>query len=137
MKFREHRGGLDASMATVVEFQNRAELLEHCQVLLGPYKFLFSDPHLQIFPYVHDNRIGWDTHIVIIQGYGPIGFTDGPVPGTGEQQMEESYPYHSFTPKPDITAWELAQIMKAMQMKMTANLVTGEIARHFTADTGN
>lgn len=46
------------------------------------------------------------------------------------------YPYHSFTPQSDITAWELAQIIKAMKLKVTANLVTPEIARHFTADTG-
>ena len=43
-------------------------------------------------------------------------------------------PYYSFTPQPDIAPWELAQILKAMQMKLTGNLVTPEIARHCTVD---
>jgi hypothetical protein len=28
-----------------------------------------------------DHRNGWDTHIIVIQGYGVWGFASGPVPG--------------------------------------------------------
>jgi hypothetical protein len=34
---------------------------------------------IEVKPYVFDLRIGWDTYIVHIPGFGVIGFTDGPL----------------------------------------------------------
>ena len=79
MKFREHRGALEDSMATLVELPDRKALLAHCRKLLAPYQFHFSDPALKVYRYRFDARINWDTHIVIIKGYGVMGFTDAPV----------------------------------------------------------
>lgn len=79
MKFREHRGGLKESMETMVELKDRAALLEYCIKALGDFRFSFPPEALHIKPYSYDDRIDWDTHIVSIDGYGVVGFTDGPV----------------------------------------------------------
>ena len=45
-----------------------------------------------------------------------------------------------FSPKPDITAYELALVLRAAQMEFTENLVTTmpkEAARHFQISTYN
>lgn len=41
--------------------------------------FNFQDDAVKVEYYTLDERIGWDTHIVVIDGYGVWGFTDGPV----------------------------------------------------------
>jgi len=75
MKFRLHRGGLAESMETVVEIEDREELVKHINKKhsFGP-KLTSND--LSINPYGYDARIKWDTHIVTIP-YGVIGFLDG------------------------------------------------------------
>lgn len=78
MKFREHRGTLDDSMATVVDLPDREALIAHCWTLLGPFKHLFKEADLKVKPYCMDQRIGWNTHIVTLANYGVLGFTDGP-----------------------------------------------------------
>lgn len=81
MKFREHRGGLAESMATVVELPDRAALLEHCRTLLAcwPIAPPVTDEALQVGGHViFDARTGWHTHIVLLKGLGVLGFTDGP-----------------------------------------------------------
>lgn len=77
MKFREHRGGLAESMETTIELEDRAALIAHCRALLDQWYFSFRDEDLSVEPYGRDERIGWDTHIVTIKGYGVMGFTDG------------------------------------------------------------
>jgi hypothetical protein len=81
MKFREHRGGLAESMATLVDLPDRAALVEHCRKLLHPFRFQFDAATLEVRPYCigrGDDRIGWkEVHVVTIKGYGVIGFTDG------------------------------------------------------------
>lgn len=68
-------------MKTLVDLPDRAALIEHCRKLLAPYKFEFDAAALQVKPYWRDDRIGWkEVHIVTINGYGVIGFTDGPLP---------------------------------------------------------
>jgi hypothetical protein len=80
MKFREHRGSLWDSMATLVELPDRAALLAHCQRLLDPFDVQVLDSQLRIEPYTYDDRVRWETWIVSIDGYGVIGFTDdGPI----------------------------------------------------------
>jgi len=79
MKFREHRGSLADAMKTLVELPDRAALVQHCRELLAPYQFVFEDSALKVEPYGtgSDDRIGWkETHVVTIEKYGVIGFTD-------------------------------------------------------------
>lgn len=78
MKFREHKGGLEASMRTAVWLKDRADLIRHVQWLLRGYGIEIDPALLKVAPYGFDNRIGWNTHIVTLEGsYGVIGFTDG------------------------------------------------------------
>jgi hypothetical protein len=83
VKFREHRGSLADAMETVIEVADRPALIEHIKAL-EPWGW--SDCYLSVVdgdvtiePYGYDNRIGWDTHIVKLKGYGVIGFTNGPL----------------------------------------------------------
>lgn len=80
MKFREHRGGLKESLATCVELPpTRAALAAHLKPWLEPLRVPVSEAALHIHYYAYDDRIQWDTHIVMLDGFGPVGFTDGPV----------------------------------------------------------
>lgn len=63
-------------MATVVEVSDMAAL----RTLLVDK---FGARNFRVRPYGFDARIGWDTHIVIMDG-DPIGFTDGPIGGDDE-----------------------------------------------------
>ena len=80
MKFREHRGGLGESMKTVVEVADFAALLTHMRKLAQPWPTMppINATTVHIIPYLYDARIGWDTYLVRLDGYGPFGFTDGP-----------------------------------------------------------
>lgn len=80
MKFREHRGALADSMATCVEIADRTALIEHLyRNFSAPLPFYA----ITISPYDEepDRRIDWPcTYIVMLKGFGVIGFTDGPPP---------------------------------------------------------
>ncbi len=79
MKYREHRGGLSESMETVVEVSDREALLEHIRKVAQAWPTFppVTTETVHIRPYGWDERIGWDTHIVTLDGYGVLGFTDG------------------------------------------------------------
>lgn len=88
MKFRQHRGGLQDSLATVVEIADKKALVAYLRALFQHwnkelpgvdcnYPRIDADT-VKVEKYVFDERINWDTHIVLVKGYGPIGFTDGP-----------------------------------------------------------
>jgi hypothetical protein len=80
MKFREHKGGLDESMDTVVEVADRDALVQHVRKLMAPWGFELDDSKLKVKPYAKDDRIGWpDTHLVTLEGYGVLGYTNGPL----------------------------------------------------------
>jgi len=71
-------------MATVVELDGRAALVAHVKGLLAPFNFKGDiEAGLDVRPYdplgLDDTRIGWHTHIVTLEGYGVLGFTDGPL----------------------------------------------------------
>lgn len=81
IKFRYHRGVLDESMATTILVESKHELKS---LLLDEMGFLKKNAYgIEVEPYAHDERIGWDTHIVsiILPGGIPkvVGFTDGPI----------------------------------------------------------
>lgn len=80
MLFREHRGGLDDSMKTIIVFHTRTELSRHL-VHLFPH-LMTSGAIIEARPYGgDDDRIGWkDVHILIANPGGPVGFIDGPLP---------------------------------------------------------
>lgn len=66
-------------MATVVELADRDALLKHVRGLFEPP--YFHESRLLVEPYGSgiDERNGWHTHLVVLEGWGPVGFTDGPV----------------------------------------------------------
>lgn len=79
-KVREHRGHLDDSMATVREVQDRGELLAIIQGQLQAFHVDVKDEQLHVEPYGGiDERIGWDTYLITIDGYGVWGMADGPL----------------------------------------------------------
>lgn len=75
-RYRDHRGGLAESMATVQEFSNKENLLHYLAISLGDYAKNVDINKTTIAPYRFDERIGWDSHIVHLEGYGVFGFTD-------------------------------------------------------------
>lgn len=81
MRYRPHKGRLDDSMALVATFKNLDALIFYMrEVELKPYGFRFNDSQVRVTPmHMDDDRIGWkDIHIVTIDGYGVMGFTEGP-----------------------------------------------------------
>jgi len=74
IKYRDHRGGLEASMETAQEFETPKELRKY----LEDTYMLPKGTQLKIQHHSFDKRCGWDTHIVIAKN-GVLGFTDGPV----------------------------------------------------------
>jgi peptidoglycan hydrolase-like protein with peptidoglycan-binding domain len=96
-RLREHRGSLAASLETTVEFVGHDELVKIIQEALRPYGLSVAPGMVKVEKYgastgsaselstgsgqdsAWDYRIGWDTHIVTVDGYGVYGFTDGPV----------------------------------------------------------
>lgn len=81
MKYRPHRRSLKDSMANVATFSNLDALIFYMrEVELKPYNFHFNDSQVRVSPYYgDDDRIGWkDVHIVTIDGYGVMGFIEGP-----------------------------------------------------------
>jgi hypothetical protein len=77
MKIREHRGLLDEAMSTCKEIEPTMESVID-QVLSSLPCFLHIKPEdIHVEPYGYDKRIGWDTHVVVVDGYGVYGFIDG------------------------------------------------------------
>ena len=78
IKFRFHRGSLEEAMSTCVDVMTYQELFDLVYDRLGSYANVVT---LEIHYYGYDNRIGWETYIVIaIDNNGlkfPIGFTNG------------------------------------------------------------
>jgi hypothetical protein len=77
-KFREHRGTLQESLATVVEVASLDELIAHLGPIVAPIPL--TAERITIAHYAIDPRIGWDTYIVVITGHGVAGFLNGPLP---------------------------------------------------------
>ena len=79
MKFREHRGRLEDSMATSVEIGDRQHLIDHITSLHACFLHNYDFSRIEVAPYLMepDDRIGWkETYIVTLPGYGVLGFTD-------------------------------------------------------------
>jgi hypothetical protein len=81
MRFRPYRGSLAESLALAVEVDGRAGLIAYIRTALRPSYMNDSFPdhavNLQSY-FGDDDRTGWrDVHIVILGGYGVIGFCEG------------------------------------------------------------
>lgn len=77
MKFRDYSPSLSMPDPPIVELPDRAALIAHCRKLLYPYRVCFSEQQFHIKPHFPDWPTGWNPRsIVIIDGYGVIGFTD-------------------------------------------------------------
>jgi hypothetical protein len=80
MKYRQHRGSLADSMATVVEVEGRAGLIAQLRKELAPWATMDEFPdkavHIDLY-FGDDDRIGWkNVGIVTLDGYGVIGFVE-------------------------------------------------------------
>lgn len=81
-RYRDHRGSLIASMATVQEFDCKDALVEYLQEDLDRFHCgKYDCSAIKVENYGFDERIDWDTWIVSLDGYGVLGFTNGPVDG--------------------------------------------------------
>lgn len=83
MRFREHRGSLADSLATLVELDTRAQLIEHIENCYACFIHGYDFSEIRIEPYFMepDARCGWErTYIVSLPGLGVIGFTDETAP---------------------------------------------------------
>jgi hypothetical protein len=78
MKVRCHRGSLDEAMKTLATIDRTREAL---RAYLGEHSGICFPPGftLDVKRYCFDERTGWDTYIVIADGF-PVAWTDGPVP---------------------------------------------------------
>lgn len=70
--------GLGESMERVSEVADAAALK---RLLIERYIFPqdLSDDRITIEPYARDDRIGWDTHLICVDGNAVL-FSDGPMP---------------------------------------------------------
>ena len=77
MLYRDHKGSLRRSMETSREIAATKDALAveaslYCGRSVAPSEIAVS-------PYCYDSRIMWDSHIVEVDGFGPIGFVNGPL----------------------------------------------------------
>ena len=82
MKFRPQRGGFAESMAEVVDIEPNLRALADAMMNSLSTCMVF-EPAIKVIPYCYDDRNGWKTHIVTVDGQA-IGFTDGPCTENGQ-----------------------------------------------------
>jgi hypothetical protein len=79
MQVRQHRRLLDESMETVETIEpTMTALVAWAERILAQWD-IPKPFDIRIKPYGYDGRIKWNTHIVKLEGYGVLGFTDGPL----------------------------------------------------------
>ncbi len=79
---RQNRATLAETMKTAREVSNRWELWELilANTVLPPLVVRAGTSALQITPYGYDARIGRNTFLITIPGYGVWGMADGDIP---------------------------------------------------------
>lgn len=79
MKVRPHRRLLEEAMAEVQEIEPTMTALKKWadESFGGMQPPDLTD--LKCEAYCYDSRIHWNTYIVVLPGWGVLGFTDGPV----------------------------------------------------------
>lgn len=79
-KYRDHRGSFADAMLTMQLFESKDDLVTYLQSLVDKFGVgVYDCTQITIKPYIKEPDIGWDTHIVSLEGYGVFGFTDRPV----------------------------------------------------------
>lgn len=77
-------------MKEAVEITGRQELVEHLRKSWGnSVNESGSNVFVEKYGTGIDSRIGWDTHIVMVDGF-PDGFTNGPIPNHEELTSEQT-----------------------------------------------
>jgi hypothetical protein len=109
--FRPQRELLCDAMKEVEQFNSKQELIEKLQAELDIFDQKHDCKQISIEKYGHgiDERIGWDTYIVCLPGFGVLGFTNGPVdrlPSEDSEASEEGGPSRSCK-----VSWKLRRIM--------------------------
>jgi hypothetical protein len=87
---------LDEALEHMVELPDRAALIAQLNYELSWCQYTVRDDDVRVHPYGYDERLHWDTHIVLLRNkklahnvrffgpgskhnyFGVIGFTDGP-----------------------------------------------------------
>ena len=77
--YRPHRGGLAEAMAEVRTVASREELISIIREELSHYSVEVKEENFHVKQYGYDERINWDTYIVTLDGFGVLGFTNGPL----------------------------------------------------------
>lgn len=79
MKIRIHKGGLAESMKTVTEIEPTTEAIaEYLRSQWDSLGYGVYPENIRVEPYGFDERIEWNTYIVLLDGNG-VAFTDGPI----------------------------------------------------------
>lgn len=77
--YRPHRGGLSESMREVRTIKTFPELVRAMRAEVErwyPIDELPTEENTKLEPYGYDDRIGWQTYLVTVNGYA-WGYTDG------------------------------------------------------------
>lgn len=80
VKYRPHRGQLADAMAEVAEVSDFHDLVRHMRAECPdwiPDWAMPTEANVTLRPYGWDDRIGWDTQIVLVNGKA-WGFTSAP-----------------------------------------------------------
>lgn len=74
---RQHRATLEESMKTVRPVRDRDQLVEIIRLSLVDWPV--KPKQIKVVPYGYDSRIGWDTYLITIDGWGVWGMANGPI----------------------------------------------------------
>ncbi|WBF77642.1 hypothetical protein A73_48 [Escherichia phage A73] len=76
MRVRQHRGTLIESLKTVKQIESTKQaLVDHINKELGK-PFNFSVDSISIVEKGVDERINWNNHLILIDGFGVFGYCD-------------------------------------------------------------
>lgn len=82
MRIRGNRPTIEDSVSTTQEVEGRQQMVQHVFETLGKKGVVVTDEMVHVSHYGFDDRIDWDDHIIVVDGFGVFGFTDAPCPDT-------------------------------------------------------
>jgi hypothetical protein len=66
-------------METVQPVRDREHLVAVIRKSLAPFGKAIEPASITVEPYIFDGRVGWDTYLICIEGYGVWGMANGPI----------------------------------------------------------
>lgn len=76
MRVREHRGTLIESLKTVRQIPaTKEDLADHINSIMN-FPVKFGPGSITIVKQGVDDRIGWDSHLIVVEGLGVFGYCD-------------------------------------------------------------